>query len=910
MLFRCIRLSGIFIGFLLFFPILSQISSEDKAFIKSFVGNYECVPEGRYTHEYHKYLLSYTAKSLQQLVDRLKSEDLNIKGRMIILGYEENAVPTYYTDFTRPQIDDEMTLKNSVGWSKKTHNYFGFMTAFLLKDLNKVSAEIYGNGEPIFEHVDVDTIPIFDDRADIFQEHAFGESLDLITHAYKSVLSKYSKKDINGVLKDIVKFWELVYAHALKVNNKQIGGTQDILFSIEYVKGLLESNVEILKFFTGPDLTYPIEISCKQKKGVTRHAQKFVQNMVEKLVPIDNQKTVYVFCSFVDGVGKSTMLGNIKNWMRCGCNIDEFGHVDNTSSQLGEIFEFDKDVYIADLPAQISHFTYKPNGFVYTDISNELEKDQINELERYVEQNRDALIERNILRINSVQMLIKEHGFNHPDLNDMQNPENWFIKNVLLLKKEKLNTFVPFSYQGQNFIFNFKQIKEIRVLKSLENVKSEGLKNIEAEQMIFSLGVQLPFQYDFFLNNLVRSIKNRGIQNIIFVDFLSMYPRSSRENIRVNYLEQLLSLLYSDINTQLSFYRDFVNGGELLYYLLNKNSFSEMSKFLRYEVVTRFVLFKLILQNDSNDLTGVSFEDMTNLISSLIRKDEGILDSKFLREIVFKKLFKEAEELDKVYGLSKSFINIQMFSFKHVFAFFNVLQDLFLNRVRNVNINSLWQYCGAVLDDGICADSTACNFNSQTTLNFNVRALFMFEKECRCEISLSPFLRMLRANWYASIRNLFFAKTSYGGDIELPYEFVNVVPCLLSIGQNGCVYLVQQIFPFYKNSMDPKDLNKYKIFNLRGVQQPSWFAGGFVEFGNSPYRYDWSAASTNTGIYQFDCNLNELKKMYGGSITSYLVRKYQSEKEASTVMPTSVLFEKMAGSVFWKSIYAGQEKKW
>lgn len=893
----------------LFVPMYSQISPEDKAFIESFIRNYECVPEGRYTHEYHRYILNYTAKSLQQLANKLKTEGLDVKGRMIILGYEENAVPTYYTDFTRPQIDDEMTSKNKVGWSKRAHNYFGFMTAFLLKDLNKISEKIYGGSEPIFEHVDVETIPIFDDRAEIFQEHAFGESLELINEAYKSVLKKYAKKDINGVLKDVVKFWELVYKHAFKVSSKQIGGTQDILFSIEYVRSLLESDVEILKFFTGPDLTYPIEISCKQKKGVTRHAQKFVQKMVKKLVPIDQQKTVYIFCSFVDGVGKSTMLGNIRNWMKYGNNIDEYGHVDNTSSQLGEFFEFDKDVYIADLPAQVSHFTYKPDGFVYTDVSNELEIKQVHEIVRYVEQNQDELIGKNFLRIDKIKSIIHDQGFNCSELSDINQPEDWFIKNVILLKKGETNKFIPFSFKDQHFIFNAKQIKEIRILKKLESVKSEGLKNIEAEQMIFNLGVHLPFQYDFFLNDLVANIKSRGIKNIVFVDFLSMYPRSSRENLRVNYLLQQLSLLYSDLDPKLSFYRDFVNGGELLYYLSNTSSFIEMSKHLSYEVVMRLALFKLILQNNINDLTGVSFQDMTNRLSCEIQKNEELLNSKFLQDVVLKKLLRETDELDKIYGFSKSFINIQMFSFKQIFAFFNVLQDLFLNSVKNENLNNLWQYCGDLLDDEIVADSTACNLNLHTALNFNVKARFMFEEEFRCEISLSPFLRMLRANWYASITNLFYARQSYGENIDLPYEFINVIPCLLSIGQNGCVYLVQRLFPAFESKLDLKYLNRYKIFNLLNFAQSGDSTREFVDFLGNFYRVDWNVGPTNSGIYQFDCNLNELKKNYGGSISSYLVRKYQSEKDVSTVMPTSVLLEKLAASFYWNSSYAEQIKR-
>ena len=237
---------GILALILTFTSAFAEISLDDKNFVQSFISHYECNPEGRYTHEYHPYLLGHTAKSLQDLAQELREKKFNIAGRMIILGYEENAVPSYYTDFTKPQIDDEMILKTKVGWSQRLHNRFGFMTAYLFKDLNKVSEKIYPGVEPVFEHVDVDTIPIFDDRAEIFQEHAFGESLDLITEAYKSIFKKYITKDINGILKNLVTFWETIYTNAFKTGNKQVAGTQDILFSVEYVKSLIKDRKSVV----------------------------------------------------------------------------------------------------------------------------------------------------------------------------------------------------------------------------------------------------------------------------------------------------------------------------------------------------------------------------------------------------------------------------------------------------------------------------------------------------------------------------------------------------------------------------------------------------------------------------------------------------------------------------------------
>src|SRR5437868_6725408 len=73
-------------------------AADTQAFLESFTTHYEFNPEGRYTHEYHPFLLQWTAKSLNGLEQRLIGEGLNLSGRIVIMGYEEQAVPQYYTN--------------------------------------------------------------------------------------------------------------------------------------------------------------------------------------------------------------------------------------------------------------------------------------------------------------------------------------------------------------------------------------------------------------------------------------------------------------------------------------------------------------------------------------------------------------------------------------------------------------------------------------------------------------------------------------------------------------------------------------------------------------------------------------------------------------------------------------------
>ena len=874
---------------------------EAKSFISSFINHYESNPEGRYTHEYHPFLLQHTAQSLCELTSRLKSEGLNIAGRIIILGYEENAIPSYYTDFTRPKINDEAVSKKREGWTKKLHNKFGFMTAFLFKDINILSAKHFAGKTPVFDHVDfehldVDTIPIFDDRAGIFQEHAFGESLGLACNAYDSVVSKYIKSDYFGILKNLVEFWNIVYKNSLKTGAKEVAGTQDILFSIEHVKSLIDSKVQLCRFFVGPDLTYPIEISCKQAKGVTVHAQKFVKKIVSNLVPRNGKKTVYVFCSFVDGVGKSTMLGNIKNWMEFGDNVDAFKHVDNTSSQLADIFEYNKDVFIADLPAQISHFTYKPDGCVYTAVENELKSPEITKLKAFINNNKASITAAHNERVAKVANIIQRDGYLAPALNDISRPEFWFIKNLYLLKTLKDNKFITFSCDGVNYLFNSSNISDIRILMKLENVRSEGLKNVESEQMLFSLGIRMPFPYEKFVSDLISRLKAHEVEEVVFVDFLSMYPRSSRENLRINYLLQQLALLNQNFDKKNSFYADFVGGGgRLLSCLMDPKMHVKFRESLTDEALLRFKLYRMIQDYRHGDLTGVSINEITQALQGSFVNKKDLSYFAFLKKKVADKLELETNNLDRVYGLSKSFINVQQLSFKRLNAFSRLLQDLFAMKVDHQRLNDLWSSCGMLLPEPSQTqqDSGACDLFIRTSSNTTVHAIYSFDPECKSDQVLTPFLRTLRQNWYAAISNILQSrpKCGFDGKILIEREFIRVLPYFLDIGKDGNYYIFHRTCsPYIKDDYNPNFFGNLKVFNQPRLPMQN----KCVDFADVPYLAYFPPVVTNCGVFGFDCNLANLKNnIYVGSCTGYIVQKNQIETDSTYVMPTSKLSELM-----------------
>ncbi|MCK4651450.1 hypothetical protein KAT08_04735 [Candidatus Babeliales bacterium] len=886
----------IFFCFLLSFIFFKTVflNSLDKDFIKSFISHYEFSAEGRYAHEYHPFLLNKTAVSLDELEEKLKLEGLNLVGRLIICGYEEQAVPSYYTDYKKEKINDEMSSKSNVGWTLRLHNRFGFMTGFLFKDFNYFSQFWFKDKNSIFFHVDPYDVEIFDDRAVIFHEHTFGQALNLILLAQKAVIKRFKNKDFNGIFEELIRFWNCMYEGKIKFGNKQNAGTQDIIFSIEYAKHLIRSSLPIFNCYIGPDITYPIEMSLSQGKDATIHAQHFVKIFSKKLVPLNKKSTAYIFCSFVDGVGKSTLLGNTKNYQKYKDFIVDYERVDNSSSQLAEIFKLKDDVFIVDLPAQVSHFTYKPDGFVYVSVKRELCEDKIEELRDFVRKNKDEYVEKYKILLKNVKEKIRKEGYFSEEQSEIKDHELCFLKNVLLLKKEKINTWIPFEYDGKSYLFNSNNISQIRIIVSLGKVQSEGLKNIESEQMLFFEGIYFPVCYDFFLSDLSEKLKKNGVENIVFVDFISMYPRSSRENIRVNYLLQQMALLDSDFDSKYSLYADFVSGSQILSLMKNKATFSCLLDSFNMETLVRLILFKILLKNEQESLKGLSLLKVTDLIKD--EKNKILCQgSDYLKNLVEKKLNLERKNLEDVYGLSKNFVNIQQFSFPNAILFCEYINDLFSNIVENERLNVLWEDPGKLIN--IVKDNNNRSFDKifSTDKNFSLRASYCFDIECKDENRLSPFLRTLRSLLYASLSNLLKAQFISSDSLLIKKEKYFVPPVFLkSYGTK--VYLLEKLFDEWEGKIGKKEKSMEQLFNLSKTGKTKW-----AEFREKPYRLDWKSLGTNCGIFAYDCDISGFRKDFSDkSMITFLVQKYQKEKGEPFVMSTKKLYKRLEQSEMWK----------
>lgn len=886
--------------FLSFLPIHSfDYSKEGKDFAQSFTKHYDFATEGRYTHEYHQALLSKTATSLDHLENHLKDNGFNLKGHQIILGYEGNAIPSYYSDFRASKINDEASSHFKDGWSLKLHNRFGLMSGFLFKDINEMLKKNCSDNDSFIKHINPDSVEIFEDEGEILLEHAFGKALPLLFGYKNYIESDIRSKKVNQLLLDLIKFWELLYENDVKSFDGGSAATQDILFSISYAKHLIASKLPINNFYTGGDITYPIETFCGQTKEATKNAQDFVKVFAPSLNPLNNEKTVYVFCSFVDGVGKSTMLGNIQNWMEFKDDVEKYKRVDNSSSQYANVFKFKDNVFIADLPAQVSHFTYKPDGLVYVPANSEKSSEEIEKVRSFVAHQKEALKANYLALYNELREVIKNEGLFSAKLNDPKKPENAFIKNIVLLKKQESNTWVPFDFEGNKYLFNYFNPSEIRILSSLSVAPSSGLKNIESEQMLFLEGVRFPFSYSFFLDDLVKKLKEQDIKNVVFVNFVSMYPRSSRENIRINYLIQQLALLKNDFDVNESLYKNFVSPAQLYAQLTSLPLCKKMLTYFIDEVMIRTVLFKLLLERSANNLKGISIEELTSTISKEISDLKSSSFESSVWDCTEKKFKLEFQRLKSTFGLTKELINIQLFSFKPLTYFSKELVRIFSEVVQSPHLKALWQD----LDQKIYDESDVYLGDSDRAVKLEdgteVVSRFEFYPECKEHNSLTPFLKHLRSAYYSAICNLLYSEYD-GGNLNIHNIKYASIPHVVTTNQNGHVYCIQKSIEAIEDSN--ASFKAETKFNISSSYEVGWGS-----FEGRPYALSWETKGTNNGLFAFDCNIDKKKKFIfkKSSIISDLVSEYKNQNGQDRTMPTSKLYLEFLHS----DNYADERKK-
>ena len=68
----------------------------------------------------------------------MTSQGFSVDGRIVICGYQEDAIPSYVSCHDEVLIDDEQSIKTDAGWDAAPGALCGFLTGFILKDVNKL----------------------------------------------------------------------------------------------------------------------------------------------------------------------------------------------------------------------------------------------------------------------------------------------------------------------------------------------------------------------------------------------------------------------------------------------------------------------------------------------------------------------------------------------------------------------------------------------------------------------------------------------------------------------------------------------------------------------------------------------------------------------------------------------------
>ena len=666
---------SIFLACAIFLGINSVHASDIERFTRSFVEGYCFNPESRFAREYHPFLLDKTQNSVKKLEQQIADRGFTIKNRILIMGYERNAAPAYMDCLSHEAIDDEANVKTTGGFEFAPGNLFGFLTGYLFKDTRKSS---------LVEHVTAEPIELFDDTIGILQRHTFGKWYDFIASYQHGVQPHIAANNAQAIFKYLINFWQSIYESECKNAQGSSFATQDILFSLYYVKHLLQSMVPIKKLFVGPDLSYPIEVVSRQLSAATKNPQVFVQRFVKELQPVDNQKTAYIFMSFVDGVGKSTLLGNVCNWLTHGTKFDEYTHVSNTSSQRAILYGVNDGVVIVDLPAQISHYCAKPDGAVYIDLGFCKQIDE------------PALMAIYTHLMNNSEQLKQTNEKRKKELAAGATPTSVEDRMRALAHTLEINSdWCPFELNGQHYVFNVNNLMLVRMLVPFDQAHSQGLKIKEPELMLFDRGLNIPMRYEDFLNDLTDQMHAVGIKNVVLVDFLSMYPRTSRETIRINYLLQQLKTFYHDeYDIQSSVYRTFAHHHQLYPLFFKQREQFERTVFL--ETLLRWVIYDTLTQASIDDIRSLSAqavrERLQERIKSLYKTDKKTLDT--IINQVRKRIDQEAPNIEH-YQYSSWYEAVSQFSVERFVQLSEMVRTIVATYHPDPSVCALFNECAA-----------------------------------------------------------------------------------------------------------------------------------------------------------------------------------------------------------------------
>lgn len=812
---------------------------ESQDFLTSFIYNYGFSSNSYDTREYHPFILHQTASSFSSLEKHLSTAGFIPQKRYVIFGYQENAVPSYYTAHHTNRIQDEHAIKTAGGWRFAHGNMAGLLTGFALSSAP--------NDNRLVTHIIPEQVELFDPTASIFHEHAFGQA-----YPHACIMRKETKKALqhhnaHQLLSLLSAWWKKLYIDGCRDGAGNIVATQDILFNTNYAQYLLQSQLPITQIYTGPDITYPIEVLPCQSLQSTKGSQAFLHTLTKQLDAPHERKTAYIFCSFVDGVGKTTLLGNIRNWIQHGTAFEQYQHVDNTSSQRATLYEVHNNVVIVDLPAQVSHFTIKPEGYVYVD---------------YKALPEDASLYTRIISYALTQLPQLSYQWTTSFMHTL--PGFTTYEGLCKALQRETITWIPFTYAGEQYLIHQTDHHQLKKKVSLTNVHSHGLKVVEPEHMIFSEGVSLPLPYHIFLDDLVTQLTQHNVEDIVFIDFMSMYPRTSRETIRVNFLLQQLYALYAQSFQQEHSFYDQLPHPHQYYVKLKKNREAIMQS-LTHEAFIRYAWYDLLC-DQTRTYTHIPAEDITAILQDRIHTLR-IEHTNKIDTLLKTKIQYELDEFEHTYAQDKIFHTIISFDPDRIVRFSDWLTTFFGTRVQNNYYQELWYPLNAPVAR-IIAEA-----NGQQLILENGTRLHVIKElswACQDPLELEDVLRLLRAQWYATITNI-LACTQESGDIWSSREPIYYIPPLVAKkGPNNNWYIATPVLPAHEEKTDT-------VPSLFLKTASSNHQHAYVSYHDHPHYASWQQIDTSQDIYAYGYNQHDTSHPISSLLRTYLQTKHDAD---------------------------------
>ena len=521
------------------------------------------------------------------------------------------------------------------------------------------------------------------------------------------------------------------------------------------------------------------------------------------------------------------------------------------------MFDYSSDVVIADLPAQVSHFTYKPDGYVYVDCGALCTGPELADITAYVQTNYVSLSHQ------FGRVLAQAEQWQSYDLvkAEKQNPELSYALTLHLLDKAARNTWISFTYKGEYYLFDSGDLTLIRKRVPLATAPSHGLKNCCPEQMIFSSGVRFPMAYTYFLSDLIKQLKEHQVEQVVMVDFVSMYSRSSRENIRVNYVIQQLALLNKDFLLSNSFYQDFVHNAQLL----------------------------ALFDQATTNVDGVALATLTGKLGERIAQYDGETKTYALQQVSHK-VKTEHQRLFGAYGMAREYITVQQFTPLDLLDFSKALATIMTETVDNESINDLWSKianANLVLPDTKRYDRS---LNAQTAMLDTgqiVEVVGHIAADCKDRQQLLLLLRMVRARWYAASANLLYSKSS--GDKLKVQDKIKGIPLLVLPDGRGNLYFVQPLLDV-PASLDGVECPDYSFF---GIEKRCFKPEQWRVFNNALYLHDWSGiVHSHGGLFAYGHELSSEpieRQGFRSAIVSNLYTQFAQAQGADKVLVTSLL---------------------